>query len=134
MFDSSRESIRDRVKDLRQIRKVNQKTLADYIEISLSTYQNHESQGAFTWDELGLIADFFDESPYFLKYGTTDDELADLVSRYESVKFSALHDVNFTIFDNFEEETEKIYRFADFVSLGEEERNAIIKYIKSKNL
>ena len=134
MFDYSCESIRDRVKDLRQIHKVNQKTLANYIETSLSTYQNHESHGVFTWEELGLIAEFFDESPYFLKYGTTDEELADLVNRYEAVRFSALQDVKFTVFDNLEEETEKIYRFTDFVTLEEEERDAIIKYVKSKNL
>lgn len=134
MFDYSCESIRDRVKDLRQIHKVNQKTLANYIETSLSTYQNHESHGVFTWEELGLIAEFFDESPYFLKYGTTDEELADLVNRYEAVRFSALQDVKFTVFDNLEDETEKIYRFTDFVTLEEEERDAIIKYVKSKNL
>lgn len=134
MFDYSCESIRDRVKDLRQIHKVNQKTLANYIETSLSTYQNHESHGVFTWEELGLIAEFFDESPYFLKYGTTDEELADLVNRYEAVRFSALQDVKFTVFDNLEEETEKIYRFTDFVTLEQEERDAIIKYVKSKNL
>ena len=134
MFDYSCESIRDRVKDLRQIHKVNQKTLANYIETSLSTYQNHESHGVFTWEELGLIAEFFDESPYFLKYGTTDEELADLVNRYEAVRFSALQDVKFTVFDNLEEETEKIYRFTDFVTLEQEERDAIIQYVKSKNL
>ena len=134
MFDYSCESIRDRVKDLRQIHKVNQKTLANYIETSLSTYQNHESHGVFTWEELGLIAEFFDESPYFLKYGTTDEELADLVNRYEAVRFSALQDVKFTVFDNLEEETKKIYRFTDFVTLEQEERDAIIKYVKSKNL
>ncbi len=134
MFDNSCESIRDRVKDLRKAHKVNQKTLAEYIEISLSTYQNHESRGTFTWNELFKIAEFFDESAYFIKYGTTDEELADFVQRYESVKFSAFHDVTFTVFDNFEEEAEKIYRFADFVSLSKEERDAIIEYVKSKNL
>ena len=134
MFDISCESIRDRVKDLRKAHKVNQKTLAEYIEISLSTYQNHESRGTFTWNELFKIAEFFDESPYFIKYGTTDEELADFVQRYESAKFSAFHDVTFTVFDNFEEEAEKIYRFTDFVSLSKEERDAIIEYVKSKNL
>ena len=113
MFDYSCESIRDRVKDLRQIHKVNQKTLANYIETSLSTYQNHESHGVFTWEELGLIAEFFDESPYFLKYGTTDEELADLVNRYEAVRFSALQEVKFTVFDNLEEETEKLFNNND---------------------
>ena len=134
MFDCTNESIRERIKDLRTIRKVRQEELADYLNIKRTTYQSHEAKGNFSWEELELIADFFDKSPYFLKYGVEDSELAEIVHRATSIKRSALSDNRFTIFDDLEEQLTYLKRFTDFVCLDKDEQQRIIQYIENKNL
>ncbi len=134
MLDMLMESISNRIKDLRTIKKVQQSVLADYLGISRATYQNREKSGEFSWDEIALIADFFDESPFFIKYGLYDEELADIVHRVTSIKRSALEDFRFSIFDNLEEAYEKTGQVARFVALPSEDKDRIIDYVKSKNL
>ncbi len=134
MFDSSFESIRNRVKDIRTIKKVRQDDLADYLNIKRATYQNHEAKGNFSWDELELIAEFFDISPFFLKYGVEDEELAQVVHKTKAITRSALSDTRFTIFDDLESELTQLKLFTDFACLDIEERNRIIEYVDKNNL
>ena len=132
MFNNAPSSISERIKDIRITRKARQDELADFMEIKRSTYQNREKNGTFTWSEIKQIADFFDESPVFIKYGVYDEELFEIINKYETKRFSVLNDVRFTVFDDIAAMMEGTESFASFLSLPEDEKEDIYEYVNSK--
>lgn len=119
MFTPDNESVSERVKDMRKFGKVTQQDLALVLDIKRTTYQHIEAEGRFSWDQIELIADHFDVSPYFLKYGVTDEEIIELAHMVRLPM--RLNEPNFTVF------TGQVKRHCDllfeqFLELSAEDR------------
>jgi hypothetical protein len=94
-------------------------------------YQLRESTGDFKWEEIELLADYFDVSPYFLKYGVEEDELKELSKHINSpMRF---REPNYTIFDNLEKLPEINDLYQSFMKLSPEDQKRIKRYIESQN-
>ena len=128
MFSNDPELVRDRVRDFRKLRKVTQQDLADYVGMTRGAFRSREADGNFSWEQIELIADFFDASPYFLKYGAEEEELHYLATIFKSR--GRLQQPQFTIFSNLNHEAELTELCLDFYRLNEEDQNRIQRYLE----
>ena len=131
MFSYDNESIRDRVRDLRTIGKDTQQDLAILLDIKRSTYQRIEGDGSFSWDQIEILADHYDVSPYFLKYGVTEEDIIELAHMVRMPM--RLNQPNFTVF------TGPIKRHSDllyeqFLELSAEDRIRFDRLFATLNL
>ena len=131
MLSSDKQLVKERIVDYRKMRKVTQSDMAYYLNIKRGAYQFRESTGDFKWEEIEMIADFFDISPYFLRYGIEEDELRKLAKDMRTpMRF---HEPNYTIFNGLEKMPEVDKLLHSFNQLALEDQRRIERYIKSQN-
>jgi hypothetical protein len=100
--------------------------------IGRGSYQAREASGAFSWEEIVQLADFFDVSPFFIQYGVEDEEIRTLAEILRE-KDGTFHKPAATIFDNIEEEYEKARLVTSFLNLDPNHQMRIKRYISSQN-
>ena len=135
MFSVNNSDIKDRVCEFRNSSKLTQQDMAIYLGLTRSQYQNKESKGNFDWDTIVLLADFFNTSPYFIKFGVENEELR-VIKRILNEKpvGTVLQQPNVTIFDDLEKYQEDTQLYLSFLNLDQTDQNRIIRYINSVDL
>ncbi len=127
MIDHNNEAVRERVQEVRGNR-VKQTDLANLLGLSRAAYQRLESAGNFTWEQLEVLGDFFDISPFFLKYGIYDEEFKEAL-KDKVIPFSVMQDTKFTVFEDLENnELARVGLFAKIISLEKEDRDRILRH------
>lgn len=130
MFSVNNSDIKDRICDYRKIHGVTQQELAIYLNLKRASYRIKESEGNFDWDETLQIADFFNVSPYFIRYGAEEFELKK-IAQFLKENNGALHQPDISIFDDIEEYKEDLRLYVSFLNLDKIEQKRIIKHIET---
>ena len=132
MFSINYTEIGDRVKDFRKSMKLTQQELAMYLNMKRGTYRVKETDGSFDWDEILQLADYFEASPIFLRYGVEDEELKVIAKIIREKPIgSVLMQPKVTIFDDLEKYQEDTKLYISFLNLEQNEQNRILRYINS---
>ncbi|MEE0928377.1 MAG: helix-turn-helix transcriptional regulator [Acutalibacteraceae bacterium] len=131
MLSSDKELVKERIQDYRKIRRITQTDMAAYLNMKRGSYQFRESHGDFKWEEIEMIAELFDTSPYFLKYGFEEEDLKKLAKLLHAPH--RFHEPNYTVFDNLEQKPEIDRLFESFMNLSQEDQKRIKRYIESQN-
>ena len=121
--------IRERVVDLRKSIKLNQQEVANFLGLTRTAYVAREKEGSFSWEELKLLADLFDITPFFIKYGWENKDLIAIVSSIGSG--TVAREPGFTIFDDLDDKLKELGNYSIFVTLDKEEQDLIINYVNS---
>ena len=119
--------IKERVVDLRKSIKLNQLEVANFLGLTRTAYVSREKEGNFTWPELKLLAELFDISPFFLKYGWENDDLIAIVSTIGSGNVAK--EPGFTIFDDLDDKLRELGNYSTFITLDKDEQKLIIDYV-----
>lgn len=130
MFSVNNTDIKDRICDYRKVFGVTQQELAIFLDMKRASYRVKESEGSFDWDETLRIAEFFNASPYFIRYGAEEEDIA-IIAKFLKENNGALHNPNVSIFDDVEQYKEDLRLYISFLNLDQSEQKRIIKYIES---
>ena len=136
MFSVNLNDIKERVCDYRKTFGVTQQELAIFLDMKRASYRAKEAEGSFDWDETVQIADFFNVSPYFIRYGAEEDDfkaIAKILKSLDSVP-GRLREPNISIFDDIEKYKEETEIYVSFLNLDQTEQKRIIKHIETLNL
>ncbi len=131
MFSNDPEQIRDRIRDYRKLKKVTQQDLADYIGMKRGAFRSREAEGNFAWEDIELVAEFFETSPYFLQYGAEEDDLHALAKMLKMR--CSLRQPEFTIFGDLNKQIEMNNLYLSFISLRSEDQKRIERFIDTNN-
>ena len=127
-------AIHARVSDMRNIFRMSQADVADYLGLKRTTYRRREKEGDFLWEHIEQLAVLFTTSPIFIAYGIDDDELRTLAKMLKQPEPNAFSDTMFTFFDDLDEKEKELGNYASFLCLDEIERNRILRHILDNNL
>ena len=75
MFSVNYDEIKERVCDFRKASKSTQQDVALYLNMKRASYRAKEADGTFDWDETVQLAELFNTSPVFIRYGVEDDDV-----------------------------------------------------------
>lgn len=134
MLRYDNESVKERICEFRKFCKATQADMAEYLGMKRTAYQRLETIGNFSWEHIELLADFFNVSPIFLRYGIEDHELRSISKMLKSGKATAFKDATFTIFDDLEEKENELSDYAAFISLSDIDKKRITDYMQENNL
>lgn len=132
MFSVNKNDIKDRICDYRKAFGITQQELAIFLDMKRASYRVKESEGSFDWDETVQIAEFFEVSPYFIRYGVEDEQLR-TIAKFLKSNNGALHAPNVSIFDDVDQYKEDMRLYISFLNLNTNEQKRIIKYIQANN-
>ncbi len=130
MFSVNNSDIKDRICDYRKVYGITQQELAIFLDMKRASYRIKESEGSFDWDETLQIAEYFNVSPYFIRYGVEEEQLR-LIAKFLKENNGALHEPNISIFDDVEQYKEDLGLFISFLNLDNNEQKRIIKHIEA---
>ena len=132
MFSVNNNDIKERICDYRKVYGATQQDLAIFLDMKRTSYRAKEAEGSFDWDETVQIAEFFNVSPYFIRYGVEDEQLR-IIAKLLKNNDTALHEPNISIFDDIDQYKEDLQLFISFLNLDKIEQKRIIKYIEANN-
>ena len=131
MFSVNYNEIRERVCDFRKSLKATQQDLALYLDMKRGSYQSKEAEGSFDWEETIQLADYFNVSPLFIRYGVEDEQVKTIAKILNQSKMGTTLRQTYTIFDDLEKYKEDNDLYISFLNLDPSEQNRIIRYINA---
>lgn len=132
MFTVDNIQIKDRICDFRKATKATQQDLALFLDMKRASYRVKEAEGSFDWEETVQLADYFNVSPFFIRYGVEDEEICKIAKILKNK--GGLREPNITIFDDIETYKEDTKLFISFLNLEPSEQKRIERYIEANNL
>ena len=132
MFSVNKNDIKERICDYRKVHGATQQDLAIFLDMKRTSYRAKEAEGSFDWDETVQIAEFFNTSPYFIRYGIEEEQLR-LIAKFLKDNDGALHEPNISIFDDIDQYKEDLQLVVSFLNLDKIEQKRIIKHIEANN-
>lgn len=136
MFSINNKDIKERICEYRKTFKITQQELAIFLGLTRESYRAKEASGNFDWDSTVLIADFFNVSPFFIRYGAEDNDFITLAKVLKTIQpgITRLYQPKVSIFDDLEKYQEETMIYASYLNLDKTEQQRILKHIESLNL
>ena len=132
MFSVNYDEIKERVCDFRKASKSTQQDVALYLNMKRASYRAKEADGTFDWDETVQLAELFNTSPVFIRYGVEDDDVKVIAKILRNKPTGTrLMQPKVTIFDDLEKYQEDTRLYLSYLNLDTNEQNRIIRYINS---
>lgn len=132
MFSVNNNDIKERICDYRKVYGATQQDLAIFLDMKRTSYRVKEADGNFDWDETVQIAEFFNVSPYFIRYGVEEEQLR-IIAKFLKENDGTLHQPNVSIFDDIDQYKDDMRLYISFLNLDINEQKRIIKYIEANN-
>ena len=132
MFSVNNNDIKERICDYRKVYGATQQDLAIFLDMKRNSYRVKEADGNFDWDETVQIAEFFNVSPYFIRYGVEEEQLR-IIAKFLKENNGTLHQPNVSIFDDIDQYKDDMRLYISFLNLDINEQKRIIKYIEANN-
>ena len=121
MFSLDNKNVKERVQELRKNHKLTQQEMGISLDITRKSYGGKEASGNFNWEEILMLSDLFNISPYFLKYGAEYEDLL-VVSKIIKQQ-GGLRQANVMVGDDTQ-----IY--TSFLNLPKVDQTRILKHIE----
>ena len=134
MFSVNYNEIKERIADFRKAAKATQQDIALYLNMKRGSYRTKEAEGSFDWDEIVQLADFFNTSPIFIRYGVEEDELKVLAKILSKNNLGTRMRQTYSIYDDLDKAKEESRLYISFLNLDQNEQNRIIRYINSNDI
>ncbi|MBQ1187239.1 MAG: helix-turn-helix transcriptional regulator [Clostridia bacterium] len=136
MFSVNNNDIKERVCDYRKTFNTTQQDLAIFLGIKRASYRAKEADGNFDWDEIVQIADYFNVSPFFIRYGAEDEDFKVIakILKEHGPFMHRLREPNVSIYDDLEKYQEETQIYASFLNLDQAEQTRIVKQIENLGL
>ena len=132
MFTVNNTEIKERICDFRKAARATQQDLALHLDMKRGSYRAKEADGSFDWEETVQIADYFNVSPYFIRYGVEEEEIMTVSKILKS--HGGLRQPSYTIFDDLDKYKEDTRLYISFLNLDKTDQKRIIRYIEANNL
>lgn len=132
MFSVNYDEIKERICDFRKASKSTQQDVALYLDMKRASYRTKEAEGSFDWEETVQLAELFNTSPVFIRYGVEDDGVKAIAKILrEKSSGIVLRQPRVTIFDDLEQYQENNRLYSSYLNLDKNEQDRILRYISS---